>query len=428
MRRLAEKAVFGEEKEKAQERIRAWALERGIFLSSTQKLYERIARGESRGFTPLETRSLTGFTVPAFNIRTLTFDAALALFRAAKKERAAAFIIELARSEMDYTSQAPEEFAACCLAAAVEEGFKGHLFLQGDHFELNREKYFSDEAREKEIRALENLINRAVSAGFYNIDIDCSNLVRSGELTVEAQQEHNFTQTANFVAFVRKKLERQLQNRLTVSVGGEVGEIGGENTTEKELQAFLRGFEIELAKRGDFEGLIKAAVQTGTSHGGVVLPSGKLKDVEADFQTLRELSEIARKHNLAGVVQHGASTLKDEDFRKFAKVGVLEIHLATRFQNVIFDSIYFPEDLEKRMYGFVEKQFPTEKQNYATEEQFYYKTRKKAWGPFKQEVWNLPPEVIGGICEELEEKFTFFFKALRVSDTQDLITEIYQQS
>ena len=99
----------------------AAALEFGVVPSSIQNLYEARAK---EGFTH--------FTIPAVNLRTLTFDSARALFRAAQKIDAGAFIFEIARSEILYTEQRPKEYASLIALAAVKEGFAGPLFLQGD--------------------------------------------------------------------------------------------------------------------------------------------------------------------------------------------------------------------------------------------------------------------------------------------------------
>lgn len=352
MRSLINQAVFGANKEEAQARIKRMAQKAGVFFASTQKLYEKVAQGE-----------IGGFTVPAFNIRTLTFDVARAVFRVAKKEKAGAFILELAMSEMDYTGQSPEEYALCCLAAAIEEKFKGPLFLQGDHF--------------KPANNLEDLIAQAIKANFYNVDIDCSAL----------SLENNFIKTAYFTNFVRKTEPRGK----TIAVGGEVGEIGGKNTTVEDLEEFIKGYRRELSKCGDTKGIIKLAVQTGTSHGG----GGQI-----DWQLLGNLSEKARECGLAGIVQHGASVLPEESFKKFPKAGVLEIHLATEFQNIVLESPYFPQGLKE-------------------------KVTKELLGKFKKEIWDISQKSIDKICGELEEKFIFFFKALQVSGTKDLIRGIY---
>lgn len=385
MRQLVRQAVFGENKTQAQEKIKKAAHKAGIFLSSTQKFYEKLAIGK-----------FAGFIVPAFNIRTLTFDMARALFRAVKKEKAGAFIIELARSEIDYTNQPPEEYAASVLAAALEEKFKGTLFFQGDHFKPNEN--------------LKDAIKKAISAGFYNIDIDFSTL----------PIKENFTQTAKSTAFIRR-LEPK---NLTISVGGEVGEIGGKNTTIEELREFIIGYKTALSQYGNLQGLIKVAVQTGTSHGGVLLPSGELEKIEADFKTLAELSREAKRYGMAGAVQHGASTLPEEYFERFPKTGACEIHLATVFQNIILDSDYFPKELKEQMYSWLENKFFKEKESFQTERQFFYKFRKKALSPFKKDIWNISQRNIDKVSEQLEEKFSFFFRALNVSNTKDLVDEV----
>ena len=362
-------------------------------LESTQKLYQKIA-GEKIG----------GFTVPAFNIRTLTFDVAGALFRAAKKEKAGSFIVELAQSEMNYTNQSPADYVREVKEAAKEENFNGVLFFQGDHFKPSQGN-------------LRELIKRSLEAGFYNIDIDGSSM---GSL------KENAAQTAVYNKFIREVEPKDI----TVSVGGEVSRIGGANSTREELEQFLQLYQNYFwgqSPKGDSpqisSQIIKIAVQTGTSHGGIVLPSGKLKDIEADFQTLKELSEVARTYGLAGAVQHGASTLEEKDFEKFSQTGACEIHLATIFQNIILDNGDFPEELIEKMYSWVRKNF--KKKEEETEEQFLYKNRKRALGPFKKEILKIPQKNVKNICEELEEKFSMFFKKLNISETKYLVEEIY---
>jgi len=371
-----------------------------IKLSSTQKLYEKIAK-----------REIGGFTVPAFNIRTLTFDVAKALFRAAKKERAGVFLVELARSEMEYTSQSPQEYSSLIVKASKEEKFEGVIFLQGDHFKPNLEEYLSSRKQKKELENLENLIKSAVEAGFYNIDIDGSAL----------PLEDNIFLTSSLTAFIRKIQPKET----TISIGGEIGEIGGKNTTLKELRDFIEGYRRELAKIGNFEGIIKVAVQTGTSHGGKILPSGILEVMKEDFDTLRALSQEAKKYGLAGAVQHGASTLPEDYFKKFPETGACEIHLATLFQNIIYDSDYFPAGLREKIYQWLREKYSVYKKEDESDIQFIYRFRKKALGPFKKEISQIPQKNIDKICEELEEKFIFFFKALNVSNTSELINSIY---
>ncbi len=144
--------------------IRRAAVALGIMSASIQSFYEAMGRGE-----------LKGFTVPAINIRGITYDVAQAVFRAAIKGQAGPVIFEIARSEIDYTSQKPLEYACAVQAAAIKTGYRGPIFLQGDHFQVDSKKFAADAA--KETQTIKNLIWEAIDAGFYNIDIDTSTLV-----------------------------------------------------------------------------------------------------------------------------------------------------------------------------------------------------------------------------------------------------------
>ena len=143
--------------------------------------------------------------------------------------------------------------------------------------------------------------------------------------------------------------------------------------------------------------------------------------MKLDFDTLQQLSEAARKeYGMAGAVQHGASTLPDEAFDNFPKCGTAEVHLATAFQNMIYDSPFFPQPLRDKIYDYIRKDLSSEKGAKDTDEQFIYKTRKKGFGPFKKDMWNLPPDVLKGIGKELEEKFYFIFEKLAVFNTKEV--------
>jgi len=408
--KLVYQLVF-DKSEKAEKEIRKRARVQGIKSGSSQKLYEARVRNE-----------WSGFTVPAINIRTLTFDTARAVFRQVIKKRIGAFIFELARSEIDYTNQPMSEYVPVVMAAGIKEGFKGYLFFQGDHFQAKAEKFFNPQKKDEEIEALKKLIKDSRNSGVYNIDIDGSTLVRLEEKDLESQQKYNCQLTAELTSYIRK-LEPE---GITISVGGEVGEIGGRNSTSEDIQVFMEGYNRKLSKFGVRPGLIKIAVQTGATHGGIVGPGGEIIKADIDFEALKNLSSEARKYGMAGAVQHGASTLPEEYFDRFPETGAVEIHLATAFQNIVLDSSYFPEDLKKKIINFLNRELIFEKKPEQTEEQFIYKTRKKALGPFKKEIFSIPQKNKDKISEELEEKFSLLFQRLGVSNTSGLIEKLYQ--
>ncbi|HSB89645.1 MAG TPA: class II fructose-bisphosphate aldolase [Anaerolineales bacterium] len=382
--------------------IRAVAAEVGVFPASIDPLYRARGRGKTRN----------DFTVPAMNLRALAFHSARAVFRAARSTDAKAIVFEIARSEMGYTAQKPSEYASSVLAAAVAEGHRGPVFIQGDHFQVGA-KRFADNA-EKEVEALRSLIGEAIDAGFFNIDIDSSTLVDLTPATLEEQQQLNVILCAELSQEVRRREPRGL----TISIGGEIGEVGGRNSTEAELRAFMDGFNRTFGRlRPGAPGLSKISIQTGTSHGGVVLPDGSIADVKVDFETLGRLSETARRsYGLAGAVQHGASTLPEEAFARFAEAGACEVHLATNFQNMLFERL--PDGLRKEMYAFLDSKFAGERKPGMTDEQFYYKVRKNAIGPFKKPLWEMSGEVLDTVGGAWETQFRLLFERLGVSGTR----------
>jgi len=316
-----------------------------LFPSSINSFYRARGRGEC-----------SGFTVPAMNLRTLSYDCARAVFRVAKKLNAGAFIFEIARSEIGYTAQRPLEYTSMILSAGIKEGYEGPVFIQGN----------------------------------------------------------NYWVTAELTKYIR---DREIEG-IKVSVGGEIGEVGGKNSTPEDLHAFMQGYLKQL--EGGCEGISKISIQTGTAHGGVVLPDGSIAKVKVDFDTLRDLSEIAREdYGMSGAVQHGASTLPREMFHKFPEVETAEIHLATQFQNIVYEEL--PQELREKMYAWIKENCRSEWKQDQTEEQFIYKTRKKALGPFKKELFALPSDVKSNIVAKLEQEFEFLFTQLKIENTKELV-------
>ena len=385
--------------------IREAARVMGIFPASIYELYKAMGQGRCGGFT-----------VPAINARGLPYDEARALFRVAHRLEAWPFVLEIARSEIGYLQQPPAEYAAAVLGAAILEGFQGPVFLQGDHFQVNRASFQQQPQAERE--ALHSLIAEAVEAGFFNIDIDASTLVDFSRPSLEAQQEPNFTVTAELTGVIR----RRQPPGITISVGAEIGEIGRQNSTVEDLDAFMTGYRRCIEGQNISPGISKISIQTGTKHGGVVLPDGTIARVQLDFDTLQQLSQVAReRYSMAGAVQHGASTLPDELFHRFRELGTAEIHLATGFQNAIYDSPHFPPELRDEIYAYLRQTYGSSKSPEETDAQFLYRERKQAFGPFKEKLWHMPEARRQRIGQELEAKFTFIFTQLGMGHTREAV-------
>ena len=396
-------AVFGQGLVRDTARWLLWEVGQalGIYPASIHELYMAIGRGGVPH----------NFTVPAINVRGMNFNTSRAVFRAAQKYDAGAILLEIARSEIGYTGQRPFEYVTSLLGAAVKEGYRGPLFIQGDHFQVSAKGYKANP--DKEVQAVKDLMKEAIAAGFYNIDIDTSTLVDLSFPTLDEQQRINYTLCAELTRYARA-LE---PDGITISLGGEIGEVGHKNSTVEELHAFMQGYQREL---DGAEGISKISVQTGTSHGGVVLPDGTLAQVKVDFETLRDLSAAARNaYGIGGAVQHGASTLPPSAFHKFPEVGTVEVHLATGFQNMIYD--HAPAPMVEAAYDYIRANF--EQKEGQTEDQFFYKERKRAFGPLKQLWWDLPAEAQQKMGEVLQDQFEFLFDQLNIKDTKAVVAD-----
>ena len=58
-----------------------------------------------------------------------------------------------------------------------------------------------------------------------------------------------------------------------------------------------------------------------------------------------------------------------------------------------------------------------------SDEQFFYKTRKKALGPFKRRLWDLPADARATLAKAYDDKFGFLFTQLGVGDTSAMVAK-----
>jgi len=384
--------------------VRGAAQSLGIFPASIEALYRARARGEV----------LATWTAPAFNLRVLPFEGARAVFRAARRLDAGVFIFEIARVELDWTGQSLAEYATAVLAAAIAEGYRGAVFLQGDHFQASASR-----PRWKEKTTLEALIREAVLAGFFNIDLDASTLVDLRHPQVQDQQFDNAVLTASLVAFARS-----LQPEgVSFSLGGEIGEVGGHVTTEEELHAFMHLFRRTLhALSGDAAGLSKVSIHTGSAHGGIVLADGSFAPVNIDFEAIQRLGQVARQvYGMGGVVQHGASTLPLDLFPAFVRYGTLEVHLATAFMNTFFE--HLPEDHLRAVQAWLDARYRNERRADQSDAQFYAAVRMHALAPFKETFLHLPEEIREAVMQDWEEQFVVLMERLGCAGTRSLVSQ-----
>jgi fructose/tagatose bisphosphate aldolase len=398
-----------DERTQAARSLRDLCLRQGLALASIGPHYRAIASGKA----PV-------VTAPAINLRGLTYDLARAAWRAALKLNAAPVIFELAPSEAATGDQPFMEYVAMVLAAAVREGYRGPVFFQGDHLHV-------EDGALSEVQAL---CLQALRAGMRQIDIDAADVVVEG---AQGRERHraNAELTAAMTLFIRQHEPEGAD----VVVGGEVGVIGGQNTTPQDVQAFMEAYQKALPR--GMTGLGKLSVQTGTRHGGVVRADGSTGTMPLDVALVRELSDTVRQqYGLPGVVQHGASTLSPEQFSQLPRAGAIEVHLATAIQNMVFDHPALPAALREEMIdvlvgeevGYAEKGAEDEDAEALSRAQRFYHNRWRAWGRFKPELWTLPQEVRDEIAGTCEAWFEELFQALQIAGNGEALQALYGRS
>jgi fructose/tagatose bisphosphate aldolase len=183
----------------------------------------------------------------------------------------------------------------------------------------------------------------------------------------------------------------------------------------------MDGYNAEMKKLApEKPGLSKISVLTGTSHGGTVLADGSIAKVSIAFDVLRDLSRVARhEYNMGGTVQHGASTVAEENFHHFVENEAIEVHLATNFATMFFDNI--PTDFKQEMYAWLDVNSAGDRKAGMTDEQFYYKARKNAIGPFKAKSYALPEAEKAKLGAAWEAQFDKLFHLLGMKDTKQYV-------
>ncbi len=357
------------------------AKEQGVWPAPISPVHLALAAGRTE---PL--------TVPAFNLRGLTYDTARAIYRRMLDREALAVMFELAPSESATGDQSFVQYAALIAAAALREGWRGPVFLQGDHFSLEQD---TPTARQQLTASILELLE----CGYGQVDLDTAALAIAGESAVTRQ-------LPNAKATVALLQSLAADTPAGTMFGGEVGEIGGSNTTPEDLQVFIDLVRWHAGPAAAAFG--KVSVQTGTRHGGMTDSDGKVTRMPLDLELARQLADVAHENGFAGIVQHGASTLQPDQFAALPDAGVVEVHLATNIQNLVFDSPAFPTELRAQMKevalassaGSAERGGETG----ATDAELAFSQKRwSMWGPFKKQLLDLPAVTRHALAETVAD-------------------------
>jgi fructose/tagatose bisphosphate aldolase len=234
------------------------------------------------------------------------------------------------------------------------------------------------------------------------------------------QQSVNATLSAQLAAYARKVQPQGV----TISIGGEIGEVGGHVSTVEELHAYMTQFNEIFAKLAPGQhGLSKVSIHTGTAHGGIVLPDGSMAKINIDFDALQNLGQVARdEYGTGGVVQHGASTLPAELFNHFVKHSAIEVHLATAFMTTFYRHI--PPGLKREMFAWLDEHHMADRTPDMTDEQFHHNTQMYALAPFKAIMWDLSTDAKEQLSAEWEAQFDILFDRLGCANTRQYVEQV----
>ncbi len=374
--------------------------------SSNCNFYDQKANGEHQFFT-----------VPAINSRMVTFHTVRAAVRAAETLGLPHIIFELALSEVGYTAQQKDEYVALVKAAYISLGLSNQdMYLQADHYQLDPKKYAADAT--KEMQRLKDAITKAIENEVYNIDIDASKFETADPTKSDREnQSENARLTAELFHFIRQ-YEQAHSLPCTISIGGEVGEVGGENTKFPQVNAYLNLLHEHARELGseNAKGLSKVSINVGSAHGGFRGPDGKpLESVPLDFTAHHDVfmkgvdPANPGKHVLS--VQHGASTLPKQYFALFPAMHVAEIHLATGFQDVVWDVVESQDpQLFQKMKNLVLEKYGDKVASYETQAVGLVKERKNITQYIKRDL--LISSAIPAIEQALEKEFSTIFNSL----------------
>ncbi|WP_434113137.1 hypothetical protein [Methylocaldum sp. GT1TLB] len=394
--RLVYNAIFHESEEFRyflQWLIREVAAKLVVYPTSIQGLHEAAVLGVA----PV-------FTAPVLSLHALSYDVARACFRAAGETGAGAFSFGYTDEVSGYGFQSPAEYATCILAAAIREGYQRAVFLQSDHIRIGRASY--QVSRDDEIDRLKERIEEAITAGFFNIDLDTSSLADFSRPSFPEQHQQSGRECAELVAFIRE-IEPE---ELSVDIGAEIKAMGDGNLTADQFRAFMESFYVQLNLPGGKKDLSKVVVLVG--------------EADVDLNLVRDLGEIARReYGLSLAVRSGITPIPETLFPQFPGNNVSELHLVAPFEDLIFEHEAFPVELKKDIYRWIDSEWPGERQPGMSDEAFYRATRKRALLPFKQALWDLPPAQRDRITADVQGKAVSYFDTLKASNTTGLVRD-----
>lgn len=337
----------------------------------------------------------------------------------AAKEADAAIIFEIAKSEIGYTAQPPEEYANYVKEIAHKIDFNTPYCIHGDHITIPENTLGA-------IKSAEDIIKKEVEAGFTSFAIDAShNFDLNAELTRE-QLADNIKITTRIAKLIKKLMAEKGKKREDYGLEVEVGEIGkvdpetGEQelTTVDEAVTFIKA----LNENGVYPDLI--ATNNGTVHGNIYDEEGNIIPILGiDAVRTREIASSIAPLGVK-IAQHGITGTPLKLMHKLIDAGIVKGNVATNFQDIAIENM--SPELAKRMADWTMKNYAEKvraKKPKISDREIIGKNIKYAIKVFKHEIEEIDDEYKQKISDASKKSATEFIEAFNGKGSGQIVKD-----
>ncbi|MGB3346755.1 MAG: class II fructose-bisphosphate aldolase [Candidatus Humimicrobiia bacterium] len=337
----------------------------------------------------------------------------------AAKEADSAIIFEIAKSEIGYTDQSPEEYVNYVKEIADRINFNTPYCIHGDHITI-------PENTPEAIKSAEEIVKKEVEAGFTSFAIDAShNFDLNAELTRE-QLADNIKITTRIAKLIEKLMAEKGKKREDYGLEVEVGEIGkidpetGEQelTTVDEAVTFIKA----LNENGVYPDLI--ATNNGTVHGNIYDEEGNIIPILGiDAVRTREIASSIAPLGVK-IAQHGITGTPLKLIHKLIDAGIVKGNVATNFQDIAIENM--SPELAKRMADWTMKNYAEKvraKKPKISDREIIGKNIKYAIKVFKHEIEEIDDEYKQKISDASKKSATEFIEAFNGKGSGQIVKD-----
>ena len=379
--------------------------ELGAQSASIQDLYAARGRGE-----------VSGFTVPAINLRAQTFDMARTVYEAAKGADVGAVILELARSEQTYTFQRPIDYATAVAGRRDRRRLARPGLHPGRPLPVQRQEVRGrpgGDDRGDPARLPPGGRRRATATSTSTR----STLVDLSKPTADEQQRENYARAAELTALIRTlEADGVTDQRRRRDRRGRHAELDGRGAARLPRRLSAASSTRARRARRDQQGQRpdrdeprrRAAPRRRRRRGQARLrgPARARRDRPPATASPAPSSTAPRPCPTSC----STASRRSRRPRSTSRPG---------FQNALYEHPAFPESLHREIEAWCYANAADERKAGQTDQQFVYTTRKKAIGPFKRQLWDLATK--DEILAAQRRKIAFLFTELGVNGSREMV-------